>query len=201
MRTEADRLGRGHPMEKVLAKVATARVICTLFIMPWVILANSEGHTGHFNRVCFSLPLMRPLGPPLLVRGAVMMDIGFMMMTRSPRLWRSVIMSRSVAMDLAPTAVTKRGLWPRRWLPQPIPVTLLCGAALARLLVSAALHRRAALRRGPRRRRRQLALAAKACVTAMRGRGTPAQLVLRNLVEALTRPPIPIVLRRRCGHR
>ncbi len=66
---------RYHHMEPLLAFFVAMLLGCKYFIVPWFILVCSEGLTGHFNRVHIFLPLLIPLGPPLLVHGALTWDI------------------------------------------------------------------------------------------------------------------------------
>ncbi len=58
---------RGRPMETYRASTSTMPLDRRFFIVTWVILVNSEGLIGHFNRAYFFPPLLCPFGPPLLV--------------------------------------------------------------------------------------------------------------------------------------
>ncbi len=65
---------RSHHMESFLVYLIAMLLGCKYFIVPWFILVCSEGLTGHFNRAVVFLPLLLPLGPPLLIRGVLTWD-------------------------------------------------------------------------------------------------------------------------------
>ncbi len=156
----------------------TKRLAGTFFIVPWIILVCSEGVTGHFHRVGFPFPLMRPLDPLILVRVAVMMFCGTAVMALLLLLLWLAMTIFSMATNLVLASVLGRGLWQRRWLPRSDSVTTLtpCLIAVARPMAYAALLRRDALRRGPWRRLRRAALATKPCVVKMSARPPPPDL-------------------------